>query len=70
MTPDPKGPSFKTKLEGRAYAHFDGPHSGESLKFLVEYLKHENWRGNLRVHFNQGGISDVVFEEVRKATQL
>lgn len=70
MTPNPNGPSFIVKLEGRAYAHFSGPHSGESLGFLCEYLKQEKWLGNLRVHFQNGGITDVVFEEIKKATKV
>ncbi len=43
MTPDPKGPTFTTRLEGRAYAHFSGPHTPDTLSFLCEYLKHEKW---------------------------
>jgi hypothetical protein len=70
VTPDPNGPEFTARLEGRAYAHFKGPHTPASLSFLCEYLKHEKWLGNLRVHFQNGGITDVVFEEIKKATSI
>lgn len=66
MTPNGTGPDFTTKLEGHAYARFSGPHNPDSVKALCEFLKKEKWLGNLRVHFNDGGMTDAVFEEIKK----
>lgn len=68
MTPNPSGPDFTAKFEGRAYAHFKGPHNPDSTKRLVEFLKAEKWTGSLMVHFSQGGITDAIFEEIKRAT--
>lgn len=69
MTPDPNGPDFTTKFEGRAYAHFKGPHNPESVKALTEFLRAHKWTGSLMIHFSQGGITDSIFEEVKRATR-
>ena len=69
MTPsNGSGPDFTTKLEGRAYAHFKGPHSPDSLRTLCAFLRAEKWTGSLMIHFSQGGITDAIFEEVKRAT--
>ena len=68
MTPDTDGPDFTAKYEGRAYAHFKGPHNPDSIKRIVAFLKAEKWTGSLRAGFNQGGITDAIFEEVKRAT--
>jgi len=65
--PDEFAPEFETKMEGRAYAHFRGSRDAESIKKLFEFLKREKWRGSLMVHFaGNGGVTDVIFEEVKK----
>jgi len=62
-------PEFSIKMEGRSYAHFTGQRDAETIKKLYEFLKRENWRGRLMIHFaGNGGVTDVIFEEVKKMT--
>lgn len=68
MTPDLNGPDFSTKIVAHAYAHFRGPHNPESSKRLVEFLRTHKWTGSLMLHFSQGGITDAIFEEVKRAS--
>lgn len=67
MSPSLK-PDFTVKTEGRAYAHFKGPHTSDSIKHLADFLRAEKWTGSLKLHLSQGGVTDAIFEEVKRAT--
>ena len=63
-------PEFNIKMEGHAFAHFQGPRDSESIKHLLEFIKTEKWRGILRITFvGNGGVNDVIFEEVKRITK-
>lgn len=56
--PDPK---FTTRMEGTATSAFP---IKTSLDELSTWLRHNNWRGDLRISYaGNGGISSVTFIE-------
>ncbi len=62
-------PEFTIKTEGHSHAHFTGGRDGDSLKSLHEFIRREKWRGQLTISYaGNGGVTDVIFHEVRRAT--
>lgn len=62
-------PEFTIKTEGHSHAHFSGPRDPDSIKSLYEFLRRERWRGQLLISFaGNGGVTDIIFHEVRRAT--
>jgi len=69
MNPPPFTPEFNVKMEGHAFAHFTGERDPETIKKLYAYLRANNWKGCLKIHFpGNGGVTDVMFEEIKKMT--
>lgn len=66
----PNWPEFDIKLQGRAIARYKGPKDHQSVNRLIDFFRKEQWRGKLTMDFTgNGGISDIVFDEVRRATE-
>lgn len=63
-------PEFDVKLEGRAKAKYIGPKDTTTLARLLDFFRAEKWRGKLEINFpGNGGVNDVVFDEVRRMTE-
>lgn len=66
MTTNGFDPQFTVKMEGRAISEFS---TREDLTTLAGWLKHNKWRGELKLQFaGNGGITSVVFEEKKRMT--
>lgn len=62
-------PEFTIRTEGHSHAHFSGPRDPDSIRALYEFLRREKWRGQLLISFaGNGGVTDIIFHEVRRAT--
>lgn len=61
---------FKVKLQGHAIATWEGPKDTDTLSKLLELIRTEKWRGQLQVNYaGNGGITQIVFTEVRRMTE-
>lgn len=62
-------PKFSITMQGRALARYLGPRDPKSIMDLVLWCKRERVRGQLQINFSQGGVSDIVLDEVRRMTE-
>jgi hypothetical protein len=62
-------PKFHITMQGRAIARYLGPRDPDSLRELIAWCKRERVRGQLQFNFSQGGISEIVLDEVRRMTE-
>lgn len=62
-------PEFTVKMEGRAIGRYMGPRDADTLLELILWCKRVKVRGQLQINFSQGGVSDVVLDEVRRMTE-
>lgn len=63
-------PKFDIKMQGRAIARYLGPRDPESVRSLFEWCKRERVRGQLQINFNQGGVTDIILDEVRRMSEI
>lgn len=62
-------PKFSIKMQGRAIARYLGPRDPESIRELFLWCKRERVLGQLQINFSQGGVTDIVLDEVRRMTE-
>ena len=61
---------FEVKLQGHAIAKWLGKKDAATLAQLFSLCLKEKWRGRLEINFpGNGGVTDVVFTEVRRMTE-
>lgn len=61
---------FDVKLEGRAIATWRGPKDDATLTQLLALVRREKWKGDLRISYaGNGGVSNVVFDEMKRITE-
>jgi hypothetical protein len=64
-------PEFDVKTQGHAIAKYLGPKDDASLAQLLAFFRKEKWRGQLVLNYpGNGGMNDIVFTEVRRATVI
>ncbi len=63
-------PEFDVKLQGHAIAKYLGDKSAANVAQLYQFFRGKKWRGKLEINFpGNGGVNDIVFTEVRRATE-
>lgn len=66
----PFDPEFDVKLQGHAIAKYLGDKSAANVAQLYQFFREKKWRGKLEINFpGNGGVNDIVFTEVRRATE-